>query len=217
MERLIADPEDARQPFRVYCLRDRSTSTKPKPTRSRWCEQSLGPLWRNANLGKRPPMALAGPSTRRGPPGAWRRNGPPAAISSECVPRSTTLPCSIMTTRSARSMADVLCATTSTARFTRDRFDRIEDAFLAFGVEMRGRLVEDEQRPVAQHGAGDGDALPFAAGEPLAALPDHGAQPIGSCRNSSPRPDLCRASMSRSSVASSRPYRRLSRSVASRR
>ena len=60
----------------------------------------------------------------------------------------------------------------------RDRVDGIEDAFLPFSVEMGGRLVEDEQRPVAKDRPGDGDA-PLPTREPLSALPDHGGQSIG--------------------------------------
>jgi hypothetical protein len=38
---------------------------------------------------------------------------------------------------------------------------------LALGVERARRLVEDEDGRVEQQGAGDGEALALAAGEPL--------------------------------------------------
>ncbi len=43
---------------------------------------------------------------------------------------------------------------------------------LAFGVERRGRLVEQQDRRVAQDGAGNRDALALAAGQRHAALAD---------------------------------------------
>ena len=48
------------------------------------------------------------------------------------------------------------------------------DQPLRFGVERRGRLVEDQDRRVADDGAGDADALPLAARQRHAALADHG-------------------------------------------
>ena len=45
---------------------------------------------------------------------------------------------------------------------------------LAFGVERRGRLVEQQDRRVAQDGAGNGDALALAAGQRHAAFADLG-------------------------------------------
>ena len=46
------------------------------------------------------------------------------------------------------------------------------------GVERRGRLVEQQQRRVAQQGAGDGDALALAAREARAALAEIGVEPL---------------------------------------
>ena len=45
---------------------------------------------------------------------------------------------------------------------------------LALGVERAGRLVEQQDRRVAQDGAGDGDALALAAGQRHAALAEQG-------------------------------------------
>ena len=50
--------------------------------------------------------------------------------------------------------------------------ERGGDLGLAFGVERRGRLVEQQQRRVAQNGARDGDALALAARQRDAALAD---------------------------------------------
>ena len=44
-------------------------------------------------------------------------------------------------------------------------FQRGLDLPFRLGVEGRGRLVEQQDRRVAQHGPGDGQALPLAAGE----------------------------------------------------
>src|SRR4029453_13002533 len=43
---------------------------------------------------------------------------------------------------------------------------------LRLGVEARGGLVEDEDAGIGEDGAGDGDALPLAAGELYPALAD---------------------------------------------
>ncbi len=43
---------------------------------------------------------------------------------------------------------------------------------LAFGVERRGRFVQQQDRRIAQHGAGDGDALALAARQFQAAFAD---------------------------------------------
>jgi hypothetical protein len=49
---------------------------------------------------------------------------------------------------------------------------------LGFGVERGRGLVEDQDRIVADHGAGDPDALALAAGQRVAALADHGVVPL---------------------------------------
>ena len=48
------------------------------------------------------------------------------------------------------------------------------DRRLDLRVERAGRLVEDQDRRVLEEEAGDGDALPLAAGELYAALADMG-------------------------------------------
>ena len=57
----------------------------------------------------------------------------------------------------------------------------LDDAF-AFGVEVAGGFVEDEDLGVGQHGAGDGDALPLAAAEFDAALADERVVAVGQLR-----------------------------------
>ncbi len=50
--------------------------------------------------------------------------------------------------------------------------ERLLDHGLALRIDGGQRLVEDQDRRVAQERAGDGDALALAAGEPHAALAD---------------------------------------------
>ena len=45
-------------------------------------------------------------------------------------------------------------------------------------VQVGGRLVQDHHPRVGQQQPGDGQPLPLAAGQPVAALPDHGVQPV---------------------------------------
>ena len=54
------------------------------------------------------------------------------------------------------------------------------DAF-AFGVEVAGGFVEDQDLRVGEDGAGDGDALPLAAAELHAALADERVVAVGQC------------------------------------
>jgi hypothetical protein len=50
--------------------------------------------------------------------------------------------------------------------------ERFLDFLLGRRVDRRGRLVEDQDARVDEQRAGDRDALPFAAGERLAAFAD---------------------------------------------
>ena len=54
---------------------------------------------------------------------------------------------------------------------------------LVFRVERGGRLVEQEDRRVLQEGAGDGDPLALAAGEPRARLADGGVVALGQVKD----------------------------------
>ena len=56
------------------------------------------------------------------------------------------------------------------------------DRRLDLRIERRRRLVEDQDRRVLQHDAGDGDALPLAAGQLHAALADMGVEPLAALR-----------------------------------
>src|SRR5437868_6688343 len=57
--------------------------------------------------------------------------------------------------------------------------ERFLDQPLAFGVERRGRLVEQQDRRLAQQGAGDGDALALATREARAVLAEEGVEALG--------------------------------------
>ena len=52
--------------------------------------------------------------------------------------------------------------------------ERLDDRLFGRRVERGRRLVENQNRRVADDGAGDGDALALAAGEGHAAVADHG-------------------------------------------
>jgi hypothetical protein len=74
--------------------------------------------------------------------------------------------------RSALSTVASRWAMTSVVRPCIRPFQRLLHQLLAFGVERRGRLVEQQDRRVAQDGAGDRDALALAARQHDAALAD---------------------------------------------
>ncbi len=46
------------------------------------------------------------------------------------------------------------------------------DFLLGLGIDRGSRFVEDQDARIDQQGAGDGDALALAAGQPLAAFAD---------------------------------------------
>ena len=71
-------------------------------------------------------------------------------------------------------------------------FDRLADDPCARGVEVRGRLVEDDERSVAEEGAGDRDALALAGRERATALADDRLVPLGKPVDHSGRPGLRR-------------------------
>src|SRR5215217_2214831 len=56
---------------------------------------------------------------------------------------------------------------------------RLLDVDLGLGVEVGGGLVEDDDGRVGQQQPGDGQALLLAAGQPVAALPDHRLPALG--------------------------------------
>jgi hypothetical protein len=79
-----------------------------------------------------------------------------------------------------------------------------EDRRLRFGIERRGRLVEDPDVGVAVHDPREREALPFAARQIVAALeepPTFESRPFGICFSS----HSLRASRSASTTRSSSP------------
>ena len=60
--------------------------------------------------------------------------------------------------------------------------DRLADQGLVLDVDGAGGLVEDQDGRVAEHGPGQGDPLPLAAGEAVAALADDGVVALGQAR-----------------------------------
>ena len=60
--------------------------------------------------------------------------------------------------------------------------DRLADQGLVLDVDGAGGLVEDQDGRVAEHGAGQGDPLPLAAGEAEAALADDRVVAVGQRR-----------------------------------
>ena len=76
--------------------------------------------------------------------------------------------------RSARFTVARRWAMTSVVRPARQPLQRLLHRALALGVERAGRLVEQQDRRVAQDRAGDREALALAAGEHHAALADLG-------------------------------------------
>jgi hypothetical protein len=65
----------------------------------------------------------------------------------------------------------------------RQGVDGLLDGVLGAGVQGAGRLVEDEDRRVAQDRAGDGQALLLTAGEAVSALADDRVVPVGQGRD----------------------------------
>src|SRR5216683_638117 len=57
--------------------------------------------------------------------------------------------------------------------------ERLLDGVFGLRVQGTGRLVQDEHGRAAQHGAGDGEALLFAAGKTVAAFADDGVVAVG--------------------------------------
>ena len=56
--------------------------------------------------------------------------------------------------------------------------ERVLHQPLAFGIERRGRFVEQQQRRIAQQRAGDRDALALSARKPRAAFAHEGVEPF---------------------------------------
>ena len=89
--------------------------------------------------------------------------------------------------------------------------ERGGDRRLGGRVERGGRLVEDDHAGVGQQQPGDGEPLPLAAGEPVAALADDGVEPAGQARDQGASRARRSADHSSSSVASTLASSRLDR------
>ena len=87
-------------------------------------------------------------------------------------------PSSITRMRSQDSTVASRCAMTIVVRCAHQIGKRGGDLGLAFGVERRGRLVEQQQRRIAQNGARDGDALALATRQRDAALADRRVESV---------------------------------------
>ena len=77
------------------------------------------------------------------------------------------IPSWIRTTRSAMTRTFGSCVTISSARFSllREPAEQLQDLRADMRVEVRGRLVGQEDRRRADQGAGDRHALLLSAGE----------------------------------------------------
>ncbi len=58
-------------------------------------------------------------------------------------------------------------------------FERALHGDLGLGVEVRGRLVEHDDVRRLEQQPGQGEALLLAARQPVAAVADHGVEPVG--------------------------------------
>ena len=97
---------------------------------------------------------------------------PLRASSCACRPVSTIRPRSMTQIRSAPITVERRCAMTIVVRPRIRLRSAACTCRLGFGVERRGRLVEQQDRRVLQHRARDRDALPLPAREPHAVLAD---------------------------------------------
>ena len=76
--------------------------------------------------------------------------------------------------RSASSTVESRCAMTTVVRPLHEPRERVLHLPLAFRIERGGGFVEKQDRRIAQHGAGDRDALALPAGKLQAAFADAG-------------------------------------------
>ena len=77
----------------------------------------------------------------------------------------------------------------------------VEDGVGGFLIQVAGRLVRQQQHRLVGDGAGDGDALLFAAREPGRAVREPGLQTEPPEKFAGPRSRRCRLSARRSAVA----------------
>ena len=115
--------------------------------------------------------------------------------------------------RSAPITLDSRWAKISVVRPAHEPVERLLDQRLALRVHRRQRLVQHQDRRVAQQRAGDGDALALAAREPHAALADHRLVALRQARDELVALAARAAASSSAGVASGRPMRMLSSTV----
>ena len=104
---------------------------------------------------------------------------------------------------SAARIVDSRWAMTSAVRPVERGDERLLDGGLGLGVEVGGRLVEDDDPRLGQQQPGDRQALALAAGQAVAALADDGVEAVGERRaRASPSRACSSAAHSSASVAS---------------
>ena len=124
---------------------------------------------------REPPARAAGPA-----PGCGRRAPPARSAGRPVGPRRPLtvrrLTGSRDTTRSARASRPGRWAAMRTVRPTIRRADGRQHGLLGLPIQVGRRLVEQEQRGVAQEGPGEGHPLTLPGGEPGAAGTEDGVQ-----------------------------------------
>ncbi len=95
-------------------------------------------------------------------------------MSSSWVPLSATTPPAMTMILSASRMVLSRWAIAMDGLALHELFEGVDYQFFGFAVEGGGGLVEQEDGVVADHDAGDADALALASGESGAALADQG-------------------------------------------
>ena len=104
---------------------------------------------------------------------------PPSATSSSCEPSSTTRPWSRTAIWSASRIVESRCAMVIVVRPRAAASRAAWTCALGAVVQRAGGLVEDQHRGVAEQGAGDGQPLLLAAGEPVPTGADDGVVAVG--------------------------------------
>ena len=89
-------------------------------------------------------------------------------MSSWSVPIASIRPPSIRTMRSATWIDARLCEIRNVVRDLGEFLDRLANEQLVLDIDGAGRLVEDQDGRIAEHGAGQRDSLALAAREAIA-------------------------------------------------
>ena len=160
--------------------RQRKKSSLPRSARRRSCASIRGPpSMRGAAIQlqqhqatdtpPRPRPPAPEPRTAAGTAGHSCRRAPAVP---RWLPVSTIRPASTTAIRSASITVDRRCATPASCGRASSRRSACLDRTLGVGIDRRGGLVEEQDRGVLEHRAGDADALALAAREAGAARPD---------------------------------------------